>query len=91
MSVTTKKFNSSSPTTLSLEQWLKKHRTEECPKHHPVRNSLVKNSAYCPKCDKYWKLIRSEYSWRYFWYYCTIQFVDGKERLIFSEKGGRGK
>ena len=41
----------------SLLDWCKKNRRELCPKcnSQPIPYSLIKTTAYCPRCDRIWK------------------------------------
>lgn len=62
-----------------LLDWLKKRRVNKCPDcGFKVPHSLVQTTAWCPECDKIWRLRRNTWSWKYFWYYIKAEDVKGQ-------------
>lgn len=60
--------------------WFIRNRSMLCPKHVAPRPSLVKTTSWCPQCQKLWKLRRSQYSWRYQWW-----FINEGEKYLEKE------
>lgn len=51
--------------------WLKKHRTHECPKcsGQPIPYTWVEYTGYCPHCRLVWRIDRNLTTWTVNWSY----------------------
>ena len=71
-------------------EWLKRDRRKVCPDcdGHTISGSLVKNTCWCPVCDRVWKVQRITQSWWVFWFYTNRDRT--KDDMRRHNKGVKG-